>query len=188
MGEMTSGVDGHGSTKRTTSEAQKMDFNTDRGSAIPTGDDRGYQCGVIGDSVRFSVFTGYDAADVSIPKISSPGSAGFDLSVLEDREFIRGCHYRLPTGLAIAVPRGYVGIITPRSSQAKNFVSTGIIDSDFRGHIHIMVSAIADFSVKKNQRIAQLVVTPCLTQSEVVPYETLERTRRGTGGFGSSGQ
>ncbi|AVP72225.1 deoxyuridine triphosphatase [Silurid herpesvirus 1] len=138
--------------------------------------------------IRFSVFPGYKPEDVRIPTMGSAHSAGFDLSTCEALEFAGGNHYRVATGLAVAIPPGYVGIITPRSSHAGNFTCVGIVDSDYRGMIRILVTALKDFSVAKHERIAQIVVTPYLAQAEVVNYESLGQTDRGTGGFGSTGR
>ena len=98
---------------------------------------------------------------------------------------------RVPTGLAMAIPAGHVGLILPRSSTGEAGLrlanTAGVIDSDYRGEILILCSAARPgLVIAPGQKIAQLLILP-------VPYfavellESLDETARGAGGFGSTG-
>ena len=100
----------------------------------------------------------------------------------------------VPTGIALALPDGYVGLVHPRSGLAvKHGVTTlnspGTIDSGYRGQVHVILvntDPDSDFDVKRGDRIAQLVVQKFET-AEWVVVEELEETERGAGGFGHTG-
>lgn len=99
----------------------------------------------------------------------------------------------VPTGWAVEIPEGHVGLLKERSSLAKQgvYVRAGVIDSDYRGEIMVLLSSgmLREYGVvtlSPGQRIAQLLVLPChLAESVEVP--ALSDTVRGTGGFGSTG-
>lgn len=100
----------------------------------------------------------------------------------------------VPTGLAFALPIGYVGLICPRSGLAKKHGITvanapGIIDADYRGEICVLLlnTSTTNFSVATGDRIAQMVITSVSTGLEFCQVVELDETVRGTGGFGSSG-
>ena len=101
------------------------------------------------------------------------------------------CSY--DTGIAMEIPKGYVGLLVPRSSVYKTGLSLcnscGIIDSDFRGSVSFkfyqMLWEDEHPLPKKGDRIGQLVVVPCLTLSEEV--DELSDTTRGSGSYGSTG-
>lgn len=141
-----------------------------------------------------------------IPHRSSEGSAGFDLHYHGSKSFRMDPGFRLmvPTGIAAAIPAGYVGLIRARSGLAIKHgieVLAGVIDSDYRGEIMVCLinhdEGFAPFGKKDannasvyridpGDRIAQLLVVPVLLQSEVVM--NLDGTERGADGFGSSGR
>ena len=99
----------------------------------------------------------------------------------------------VPTGISVAVPDGYVGLIAPRSGLAARHGislvnSPGILDSGYRGEIHAVLINEGEepFEYERGERIAQLVVVPFATQEyEVVA--NLPNSDRGAGGFGSTG-
>ena len=132
-----------------------------------------------------------------VPKYHTDGAVAFDMhAIVDEGQVIRVLPHsqkNLSTGLAMAIPQGYELRVSPRSGQAfKNEISIrnspGIIDSDYRGEI--MVGLInhsrIDFQIGKNARIAQLVICPVMKPDFVV-MEDLEETKRGEGGFGSTG-
>jgi dUTP pyrophosphatase len=133
--------------------------------------------------------------DATIPTRATDGSAGFDLTAVED---LTPCSkygtYSYKTGIAVEIPEGYVGLLVPRSSIFKVGLSLcnscGIIDWDFRGGIELKFYNVAvgdeDNLPKKGDRIGQLVVVPCLTEAEEVTE--LSETVRGSGGWGHSGK
>lgn len=96
----------------------------------------------------------------------------------------------VPTGIAAAIPHGYVGLVKPRSGWAVKFgidTMAGVIDADFRGEINVILTkqTPGTFDLVHGDRIAQLVVVPVMLES--VEVITLGDTKRGSGGFGSTG-
>ena len=134
--------------------------------------------------------------NAKIPTRGSELAAGYDLYACMDEAITvePGGIAKIPTGLAIEIPEGYAGLIYARSGLAtkKGLApanKVGVCDSDYRGeyivflHNHSKVYA----TIEPNERIAQLVVTPFLsvTFEEV---DVLTETKRGEGGFGSTGR
>ena len=134
--------------------------------------------------------------DVSLPKYETIGSSGMDLSANIDNyiEIQPGKSAIIPTGLSISIPKNYEVQIRPRSGLAAKQQITvlntpGTIDSDYRGEIKIILINHGDkkFKVEKGLRIAQMVVCPVI-QAEIIEVNELEDTKRGQGGFGSTGK
>ena len=129
-----------------------------------------------------------------VPKTAYVGDAGIDLSSTEDLVLKPFERKLVPTGVAIGLPEGYAGFVTPRSGSAiKQGLSIvnapGLIDSGYRGELKVILINLDpqnDIVIKAGDRIAQLVV---LKVEQIQPIETsqLDSTERGTGGFGSSG-
>jgi dUTP pyrophosphatase len=99
----------------------------------------------------------------------------------------------IPTGLAIAIPKNFEMQIRPRSGlAAKNQLTVlntpGTIDADYRGELKVILINLSDksFIVKKGLRIAQMVLCP-VVKAKLKEVESLEDTKRGLGGFGSTG-
>ncbi|HKQ95819.1 MAG TPA: dUTP diphosphatase [Aestuariivirgaceae bacterium] len=136
-------------------------------------------------------------ADLPLPAYESRGAAGMDLraALPGDQELVLGPGERraVPTGLAIALPEEYEAQVRPRSGLALNqgvtcLNSPGTIDSDYRGEIKVvLINHGSDaFRIRHGDRIAQLVIAP-VTQVRWQAVQTLDQTKRGGGGFGSSG-
>lgn len=130
-----------------------------------------------------------------MPAPATPGSAGFDLAAAIEGECVLQPAERMlvPTGFAIAVPEGYEGQIRPRSGLALRHGivlpnAPGTIDSDYRGELKvILMNAGAEpFTLKRGDRIAQLVVAP-VVRAEWREVSSLDETERGQGGFGHTG-
>ncbi len=132
-----------------------------------------------------------------IPKYESEGAAGLDLlaAIGEDKSIIilPGRAEMVPTGIAIALPKGFEAQIRPRSGlAAKNGItilnSPGTIDSDYRGEISAMLinHSKVNFKIERGMRIAQMIIAPVI-QFNLIKTETLDETKRGAGGFGSTG-
>lgn len=126
-----------------------------------------------------------------IPVKKSAQAAGYDLS--SSREIIVGANGKevVPTDLSVAIPEGYYGRIAPRSSLAVQYhidVGAGVIDSDYRGPVGVVLfnHSVVDFHIAVGDRIAQLIIEPCLSPS-VVEVSDLTTTLRGSDGFGSTG-
>jgi dUTP pyrophosphatase len=135
---------------------------------------------------------------LALPAYQSALAAGLDLlaAVAEDAPIILapGKYALVPTGLSIALPPGYEAQVRPRSGLAvKHGVTVlnapGTVDADYRGEIGVPLINHGDapFTIRRGERIAQLVIAP-LVQAELVPVTTLSSTERGSGGFGSTGR
>lgn len=121
----------------------------------------------------------------------SANSAGYDLYSLQSTCVPPHGKIKLPTGVAVEIPPGYVGLILDRSSMAAHGFRQlgGVIDSDYRGEIFVVLGKVSggEYSIMAGDRIAQLVVVPCWT-AEPQEAEELSATQRGEGGFGSTGR
>jgi dUTP pyrophosphatase len=135
---------------------------------------------------------------LALPAYQSAHAAGLDLlaAVPEDTPMILapGKHALVPTGLTIALPAGFEAQVRPRSGlAAKHGVTVlnapGTVDADYRGEIGVLLinHGEAPFSIRRGERIAQMVIAPVL-RAELVPVASLSATERGSGGFGSTGR
>ncbi|RZN30936.1 dUTP diphosphatase [Bradyrhizobium sp. Leo121] len=133
-----------------------------------------------------------------LPTYQTADAAGLDLlaAVPEEMPLVlaSGKYAMVPTGLTIALPPGYEAQVRPRSGlAAKHGVtvlnSPGTIDADYRGEINVLLinHGEAPFSIRRGERIAQMVIAP-VVQAELVPVTVLSSTERGSGGFGSTGR
>jgi len=132
---------------------------------------------------------------VQLPEYASDGAAGMDIrAFLEaDLPVPPMGRAKVPTGLRVEIPEGFEGQVRPRSGLALKCGITvlntpGTIDSDYRGDLEIILInlGLELFTVKNGDRIAQLVITP-VSRAIVEETGTLSVTRRGGGGFGSTG-
>lgn len=131
--------------------------------------------------------------DLPVPRHAHPGDGGVDLYAAEGTTLSPGAFSAVPTGIAVAVPDGYVGLIAPRSGLAArhgiSIVNTpGILDSGYRGEVKALLINHGPDSVtiERGDRIAQLVVVP-VAQQDFVEVDELPDSPRGAGGFGSTG-
>ena len=131
------------------------------------------------------------SASAVLPKRAHPEDAGLDLTSLEDATLGGGEGRCMRTGIAMAIPTGFVGLIADRSSLAKRGLKTlgGVIDAGYRGELQIVVWNLSDSTIelKTGERIAQLLIIPMIAP-QVVEVEGLDETLRGHGGFGSTGR
>ena len=133
---------------------------------------------------------------VKLPKYKTDGSSGMDLMAFTEKTIIirPNSSALIPTGLSIAIPQDTEIQIRPRSGlAAKSNISVlntpGTIDSDYRGEIKIILFNHGDqeFIVKKNDRVAQMILMPVL-KVDFEEVDNLPETLRGSGGFGSTGK
>ncbi len=145
--------------------------------------------------------------DARIPTRAHHTDAGLDLYAIEDCNVDLTAKIR--TGIAVEIPKGHVGLILPRSSMsgAGTITHVGVIDSGYCGEIIVVLSIGGDvlqqllcwirqawleandrpiFNVKKGDRVAQLVIVPCVTDE--LRIEQFEGGERGANGFGSTGR
>lgn len=128
---------------------------------------------------------------VPVPKYQTEGASCVDLvAAIEKPIFIRSVPMKIPTGIMLAIPKGYEGIVRPRSGLSLKglHVTMGTIDSDYRGEIHIIASCadMYGFCIQPYERIAQLAIQPIM-QVSLIEVTELSKTDRGEAGFGSTG-
>ena len=134
--------------------------------------------------------------DIELPRKMTELASGFDLyaAVQEDVALEPGERKLIPTGIAIAMPAGLEAQIRPRSGLAFKHGITclntpGTIDADYRGEIKVLLINLGQesFTIKRNERIAQLVFQ-AVPNVELVHVNELDDTARGAGGFGHTGR
>jgi dUTP pyrophosphatase len=132
---------------------------------------------------------------IPLPRYESEGAAGMDVRAFLEEPVIVPVlgRVRVPTGLFLEIPRGYEAQVRPRSGLAFRAGLTvlnapGTIDSDYRGELEVLLVNFGaePFRVEDGDRIAQLVIAP-VCRAEPAEAVSLEETRRGGGGFGSTG-
>jgi dUTP diphosphatase len=132
--------------------------------------------------------------DAVVPSRAYRGDAGLDLVACERHEIGPGQRAMIGTGIAVAIPEGHAGLVTPRSGLAADngitIVNTpGLVDSGYRGELRVILHNTdrrERFVVEPGMRIAQLVVV-AVPRAELREMATLPESDRGAGGFGSSG-
>jgi dUTP pyrophosphatase len=133
--------------------------------------------------------------DLPLPAYAHPGDAGADLCAAEDLVLPPGGRATVATGLAIAVPEGHAAFVHPRSGLAARHGITvvnapGTVDAGYRGEVRVVLlntDRQEPFTVRRGDRIAQLVVQP-VTRVRFLDVAELPPTPRGDGGFGSTGR
>jgi dUTP pyrophosphatase len=135
--------------------------------------------------------------ELPAPSYAREGDAGADLLATTEVALpCRGGRAVVPTGVAVAIPTGYAGLVVPRSGLAARHGLTclnapGLIDSGFRGEIKVILvnhDPQHDYTVRRGDRVAQLVLVKVEQAAfEPVGEEGLEDSERGTGGFGHTG-
>ena len=128
-----------------------------------------------------------------IPKYAHEGDAGVDLYSTEDYILKPGERILVSTGIAIAIPKGYEAQVRPRSGLALkhgiSIVNTpGTIDCQYRGEIGVIVINLGkeDYKIEKGHKIAQMAFNK-IEEADFEEVEELDSTKRGEGGFGSTG-
>lgn len=130
--------------------------------------------------------------DAKVPKYAHHDDAGFDLFAIEDITLKKGERAMIPTGIAMEIPEGYVGLIWDKSGLSiKHGIKTmgGVVDSMYRGEVLIGLINLSDtdYTFLKGHKIAQMVIQ----EKESVSFEEvkeLSSTIRGEGGLGSTGK
>ena len=125
-----------------------------------------------------------------IPTYAKDGDAGLDLTAVS-WEFLDSEHIKYNFGLAIEIPKGYVGFVFPRSScyKQRQILSNcvGVIDSGYRGEISAVMVGTSKERYKILDRVAQIVIMP-YPEIAFVEVDELSETERGTNGYGSTGK
>lgn len=129
-----------------------------------------------------------------LPEYKTDGAGCFDLYTPED-VCIEGMDLgaKIPLGIAVEIPEGYVMLLMMRSSMGVHTSlrmsnAVGVIDSDYRGEISCIVDNVTtdEYVIEQGERIAQAMIVP-YPQIEFIEVDSLSETKRGTGGFGSTG-
>ena len=129
-----------------------------------------------------------------LPEYAHEGDAGLDLRSAEDATIPPHGRALVATGIAVAIPAGFAGFVQPRSGLALSSGlglanSPGLIDSHYRGEVKVILVNLdpaTPIEIHRGDKIAQLVVQP-VAHCELTESESLDRTGRGEGGFGSTG-
>ncbi len=128
-----------------------------------------------------------------LPAYAHAGDAGLDLATLEDLSLAPGERTAARTGLAVAIPHGWVGLVHPRSGLARRHGLTvanapGTVDAGYRGEVQVLLVNLGTETVElaAGDRVAQLLLQR-VGYALVVEVEALDDTARGQGGFGSTG-
>ena len=131
--------------------------------------------------------------DAVVPAYAHDGDAGLDLVAVEPVELAPGRREAVPTGWAMAIPDGWVGLVHPRSGLALRQGLTvanapGTIDAGYRGEVKVLLVNLGGepVHVEAGQRVAQLLLQR-VGAARVVEVDELDETGRGEGGFGSTG-
>jgi dUTP pyrophosphatase len=129
--------------------------------------------------------------DMTTPHYAHQGDAGIDLRAAGEHVIEPGETELVPTGIKMAIPKGYVGLVWDKSGYAiKNSLHTmaGVIDSGYRGEIKVVLKNLGkeDFKIEKNMKICQVLIQP-VEKANLKLVDNLDDTSRGEGGFGSTG-
>ncbi len=129
-----------------------------------------------------------------LPAYASEHAAGMDVVAAESLTLAPGGRHAVATGFAIAIPDGYEVQVRPRSGLALKHGITclntpGTIDSDYRGEVKVILANLGSepFEIVRGERIAQLVPAP-VQRARFIEADALDETKRGAGGFGSTGR
>lgn len=136
--------------------------------------------------------------DVKDPSRGTEQSAGLDFFIPNDLEEITipaGCSINIPSGIKLMIPPNFVGIFFNKSGVGVKGVLVGaqVVDADYRGEVHLNVHNISANPVvfKPGQKLVQMLIMPVsmcsLREVENEAYVALDPTKRGSGGFGSTG-
>jgi dUTP pyrophosphatase len=132
--------------------------------------------------------------ELPLPSYAHPGDAGADLYAREDVTLAPGERRLVPTGIALALPEGYVALVHPRSGLAHRsglsiVNAPGTIDAGYRGEVQVCLVNLdpaTPIELRRGDRIAQLVIQQFATAT-FVEVDDLPDSARGAGGYGSTG-
>lgn len=129
--------------------------------------------------------------EAKLPQYAHPGDAGMDIYSCEEAVLEPGRQTMVKTGISMAIPEGFVGLIWDKSGlAAKHGIKTmaGVVDSGYRGEVCIVMINLGKgaYKVQKHTKIAQMLIQP-IHAVNIKEAEELDSTSRGEGGFGSTG-
>jgi dUTP pyrophosphatase len=130
---------------------------------------------------------------VSLPAYARDGDAGLDLAAAHDVALEPNGRALVATGLAVAIPAGFAGLVLPRSGLARAqgvtvLNSPGLVDSGYRGELKVLLvnHGVQPVTLRRGERVAQLVIQR-VERADLVEVSELPPSERGAGGFGSTG-
>ncbi|MCR4280396.1 MAG: dUTP diphosphatase [Candidatus Komeilibacteria bacterium] len=128
----------------------------------------------------------------TVPQYKRAGDIALDIYSCETKTVAAGQRTIISTGIAVAIPIGYGGLIWDRSGLAANYgltILAGVIDSNYRGEIMIVLfnTTDQDYKVQKDDRVAQMIIQP-IVNPDIVPVDDLDSTERGEARFASTGR
>jgi dUTP pyrophosphatase len=130
------------------------------------------------------------SAEARVPVYNHQGDAGFDLFACDGLTINPGETVAVPTGIQMAIPAGYVGLIWDKSGIALRGIHrlAGVVDAGYRGEVKVVLTNLGKepFLINPGMKIAQMLIQPVETV-DIVEVASLDRTSRGDGGFGSTG-
>lgn len=137
----------------------------------------------------------YSKVDTNLPAFKpskyDEGDAGIDLYARESKWVFPFMVRKIPLNICLEIPKGYFARICGRSGQTSKgtIVWAGTVDASYRGEVSAMVSGLLPKKVRRGERIAQLIIIPCMVNNSIreVSYDELSTTERGAKGFNSSG-
>jgi len=128
--------------------------------------------------------------EAKLPSYGHKGDAGLDLFSCADYVLGAGEVKAIQTGIKVAIPRGYVGLIWDKSGISLKGVHklAGVVDAGYRGEVQVVMINLGNtpYEIKKGMKIAQMLIQP-INEVTVIEAEDLDDTLRGEGGFGSTG-
>ena len=127
----------------------------------------------------------------TLPTYANPNDAGMDIYCSESTTVPPHSRTLIPTGIAMAIPENYVGLIWDKSGiSSKHGLTTlaGVIDSSYRGEIKIVIHNLTNqhYQFETGKKVAQMLIQP-IHQPKLIEVKELNQTQRNTGGFGSTG-
>jgi dUTP pyrophosphatase len=129
--------------------------------------------------------------EAKLPTYAHDTDAGMDLYALETVTILAGARGLIKTGIAVAIPAGYVGLFWDKSGLSNKSglkVIGGVIDADYRGEllVGLLNTSEIDFTFEMGQKVAQMLIQK-VEHPELILVEELDETARGNGAFGSTG-
>jgi dUTP pyrophosphatase len=141
-------------------------------------------------SYYLKVKTLFENYQTILPERQTEDSAGYDICSYDDCVIPGNSHRLIDTGLSFTVPEGTYGQLMPRSSLSCKglLVGAGVIDRDYTGHVKVLIHNLnsSDYEINAGDRVAQLILINISTP-DVIEVESLQKSVRGEGGFGSTG-
>ncbi len=131
-------------------------------------------------------------SDAKLPAYAHPGDAGFDLYTSEAISLKPGERVQVPTGIAMEIPDGFVGLIWDKSGLSHKFglkTLGGVIDAGYRGEVKVgMINLSKElYTFEKGHKVAQMIIQK-REEPTIIEVSELDDSERGTGGFGSTGK